>query len=66
MNIISEPFVEAANATCVESPAEHDEWEVAGLEKEESVSLLLVLFLSPGPPSGDRVVHWDTKTHFLS
>ncbi|EIM82626.1 uncharacterized protein STEHIDRAFT_101981 [Stereum hirsutum FP-91666 SS1] len=37
VNIISEPFVEAANATCVESPAEHDEWEVAGLEKEESV-----------------------------
>ena len=31
VNIISEPFVEAANATCVEAPEEVDEWRVSGL-----------------------------------
>ena len=39
VSIISEPFVEAANSTSVESPADHDEWIFSGLTKESSVSL---------------------------
>ncbi|TFK95210.1 hypothetical protein BDV98DRAFT_578144 [Pterulicium gracile] len=31
VNIISEPFIEAANATCVEAPEEVDEWKLSGL-----------------------------------
>ncbi|KAL5528037.1 hypothetical protein ACEPAF_7173 [Sanghuangporus sanghuang] len=31
VNIISEPFVEAANSTSIEAPAEIDEWAVSGL-----------------------------------
>lgn len=37
VNIISEPFVEAANSTSVEAPEDVDEWTVAGLTKEPSV-----------------------------
>jgi len=36
VNIISEPFVEAANSTSVESPADIDEWIVSGLTQEPS------------------------------
>ncbi|KAF8806414.1 hypothetical protein BYT27DRAFT_7101408 [Phlegmacium glaucopus] len=36
VSIISEPFVEAANSTSVESPADHDEWIFSGLSKENS------------------------------
>lgn len=39
MNIISEPFVEAANACAVEAPAHVDEWIVSGLTPEPSVGL---------------------------
>ena len=39
VNIISEPFVEAANACSVEAPARIDEWLVSGLTPEASVSL---------------------------
>jgi flavin reductase (DIM6/NTAB) family NADH-FMN oxidoreductase RutF len=39
VSIISEPFVEAANSTSVESSADHDEWIFSGLTKESSVSL---------------------------
>jgi flavin reductase (DIM6/NTAB) family NADH-FMN oxidoreductase RutF len=38
VNIISEPFVEAANATSIEAPADIDEWVVSGLTPEPSVS----------------------------
>ena len=38
VSIISEPFVEAANSTSVESSADHDEWIFSGLTKESSVS----------------------------
>ena len=37
VNLISEPFVEAANSTSVEAPAEIDEWLVSGLTGEPSV-----------------------------
>jgi len=36
VSIISEPFVEAANSTSVESSADHDEWIFSGLTKESS------------------------------
>lgn len=38
VNIISEPFIEAANATCVEAPEEVDEWKLSGLGMVPSVS----------------------------
>jgi flavin reductase (DIM6/NTAB) family NADH-FMN oxidoreductase RutF len=38
VNIIAEPFVEAANFTSVEAPAEADEWIGSGLTREPSVS----------------------------
>ena len=40
VNIISDAFAEAANATSVESPANTDEWLISGLTKEKSVSFL--------------------------
>jgi len=36
VNIISEPFIEAANSTSVESPADTDEWLISGLTMEPS------------------------------
>ncbi|KAI0344577.1 hypothetical protein BDW22DRAFT_1354668 [Trametopsis cervina] len=39
VNIISEPFIEAANASAVEAPAHIDEWLVSGLTPEPSVSI---------------------------
>lgn len=38
VNIISEAFAEAANATSVESPANTDEWIISGLNKEDAVT----------------------------
>lgn len=35
---MSEPFVEAANITCVDAPADIDEWNVSGLTRSTSVS----------------------------
>jgi len=42
VNIIAEPFVEAANFTSVEAPAEVDEWVGSGLTREPSVSDLII------------------------
>jgi flavin reductase (DIM6/NTAB) family NADH-FMN oxidoreductase RutF len=39
VNIISEPFVHAANATAVESPADTNEWLLAGLTPAKSVGI---------------------------
>lgn len=38
VNLISEPFVEAANESSVEAPADVSEWDVSGLTQEPSVS----------------------------
>ena len=38
VNLISEPFVEAANVTSVEAPADVSEWDISGLTQEPSVS----------------------------
>jgi flavin reductase (DIM6/NTAB) family NADH-FMN oxidoreductase RutF len=38
VNIISEPFAEAANSTAVDAPADVDEWIISGLTKAVSVS----------------------------
>lgn len=38
VSIISEPFIEAANITSVEAPANVDEWDISGLTKASSVS----------------------------
>lgn len=43
VNIIAEPFVEAANFTSVEAPAEVDEWVGSGLTREPSVSNRVIL-----------------------
>jgi len=37
VNIISEPFVENANATAIDCPPEFDEWTITGLTKAPSV-----------------------------
>ncbi|KAI9461284.1 hypothetical protein BJY52DRAFT_1203545 [Lactarius psammicola] len=37
VNLISEPFVEAANEASVEAPADISEWDVSGLTQEPSV-----------------------------
>ncbi|KAI0000381.1 hypothetical protein BJV77DRAFT_1058007 [Russula vinacea] len=37
MNLISEPFAEAANETSVEAPADVSEWDISGLTQEPSV-----------------------------
>jgi len=39
VNIISESFAEAANATAVESPADVNEWIVSGLTMEPSAAV---------------------------
>lgn len=39
VNIISEPFVEAANVCSIEAPSDVDEWKVSGLTPEPSVSV---------------------------
>ncbi|KAH8119689.1 hypothetical protein DFH11DRAFT_1566417 [Phellopilus nigrolimitatus] len=36
VNIISEPFLEAANSTCIDAPPDIDEWTVSGLTQEPS------------------------------
>lgn len=43
VNIISEPFIEAANSTSVESPADMNEWVLSGLTPAKSVSLWVEL-----------------------
>lgn len=40
MNIISEPFVENANVTSVDAPADFNEWSISGLTKAPSVPWL--------------------------
>ncbi|TBU39424.1 hypothetical protein BD309DRAFT_969731 [Dichomitus squalens] len=37
VNIISEPFIENANITSLDSPANVSEWEISGLTKEPSI-----------------------------
>jgi len=38
VNIISEPFVEASNASSLNAPYDVDEWPITGLTPEPSVS----------------------------
>jgi flavin reductase (DIM6/NTAB) family NADH-FMN oxidoreductase RutF len=38
VNLISEPFIEAANETSVVAPADVSEWDISGLTQEPSVS----------------------------
>ncbi|KAG1842121.1 hypothetical protein C8R48DRAFT_738083 [Suillus tomentosus] len=39
VNIISEAFVENANATAVDAPPDFDEWALSGLTKEKCVQI---------------------------
>ncbi len=39
MSIVSEPFIEAMNYSCIDAPIEVDEWKLAGLTKRESKSV---------------------------
>ncbi|KAG2112512.1 hypothetical protein DEU56DRAFT_842592 [Suillus clintonianus] len=39
VNIISEPFVENANATAIDAPPGFDEWSISGLTKEKCVQI---------------------------
>ena len=43
VNIISEPFIEAANATSVSAPPHIDEWVVSGLTPDPSVCLIALV-----------------------
>jgi len=37
VNILSEPFVQNANATCIDAPPDFDEWSISGLTKGKCV-----------------------------
>ncbi|KAG2108541.1 hypothetical protein BD769DRAFT_1365882 [Suillus cothurnatus] len=39
VNIISEPFMENANATSIDAPRDFDEWSISGLTKEKCVEI---------------------------
>ncbi|KAG1721619.1 hypothetical protein EDD22DRAFT_746699, partial [Suillus occidentalis] len=39
VNIISEPFVENANATAIDAPPDFDEWTLSGLTKAKCVQI---------------------------
>ncbi|KAG1876329.1 hypothetical protein F4604DRAFT_1621999 [Suillus subluteus] len=39
VNIVSEPFIESANATAIDSPPGFDEWSLSGLTKEKCVQI---------------------------
>jgi len=39
VNIISEPWIENANATCIDAPESVSEWDLSGLTKEPSVNV---------------------------
>ncbi|KAG1740288.1 hypothetical protein EDB19DRAFT_1708614 [Suillus lakei] len=39
VNIISEPFIENANATAIDAPPDFDEWTISGLTKEKCVQI---------------------------
>ncbi|KAG1854972.1 hypothetical protein DFJ58DRAFT_703022 [Suillus subalutaceus] len=39
VNIVSEPFIESANATAIDSPPGFDEWSLSGLTKEKCVHI---------------------------
>ncbi|KAG1854974.1 hypothetical protein DFJ58DRAFT_372743 [Suillus subalutaceus] len=41
VNIVSEPFIESANATAIDSPPGFDEWSLSGLTKEKCVCVRL-------------------------
>lgn len=43
VNIISEPFLDAANACSIDAPPEVDEWLISGLTPEPSVSPITLL-----------------------
>jgi flavin reductase (DIM6/NTAB) family NADH-FMN oxidoreductase RutF len=50
VNLISEPFVEAANETSVEAPADVSEWDISGLTQEPSVSTVIeAMLIGYGP-----------------
>ena len=55
VNIISEPFIEAANVTAVDAPEGVSEWPISGLTKEKSVRISMLqrgytaLFLDTHP-----------------
>jgi len=71
VNVISEPFVEAANACAVEAPSDVDEWIVSGLTPEPSVHVNparvresavsleceLFHFLDIIPPGSDQITN---------
>ncbi|EGN99790.1 hypothetical protein SERLA73DRAFT_180005 [Serpula lacrymans var. lacrymans S7.3] len=71
VSIINEAFVEAANATSVEAPADIDEWQLSGLTmakstdvnppwvRESAVGLECELFHTYDicPPSSDEITH---------
>ncbi|KAG2132005.1 uncharacterized protein EDB93DRAFT_1094114 [Suillus bovinus] len=39
VSIISEPFIEAANTTCIDAPADVDEWDISGLTRSASIDV---------------------------
>ncbi|KAG1862577.1 hypothetical protein DFJ58DRAFT_700497 [Suillus subalutaceus] len=39
VSIMSEPFIEAANITCVDAPADIDEWDISGLTRSTSIDV---------------------------
>ncbi|KAG6333062.1 hypothetical protein ID866_6024 [Astraeus odoratus] len=59
VSIISEAFVEAANVTSVEAPAEVNEWEISGLTMAPSVTHPRKLFHTYDirPPGKEQVTH---------
>ena len=44
VNIISEPFIENANVSSIDTPSDVSEWPLTGLTKEPSVrSIILII-----------------------
>lgn len=59
VNILSEPFIEAANWTSTDAPEEVDEWVGSGLTKEPSVGVSTLCYRFSQPL---HIEHSETTT----
>ncbi|KAH9941434.1 hypothetical protein B0H21DRAFT_780159 [Amylocystis lapponica] len=63
VNIISEPFIQNANATCVNSPPDFSEWDMSGLTKEPSVNATYAFSMECELFQAIDIKHPDTGAH---
>lgn len=65
INIVSEWFIEAANATSTNSPLEVDEWEISGLTPQESLKVRAPHVAESAFSIEAKLIHhheWHSKT----